>query len=152
MTLDAAFGCLDEAYDEWLGFDADGGGYNPETDPAAAKKLRFERVPDFNYMLAATYSLPMENGGSLAFRASYDYRDDYYNDAVNSPIIRQDGYGLFDASISYTSANDRLRLTLFGKNLAEEKYFDFALVNAFTTQTWGGTPRTWGVRASYVFE
>jgi iron complex outermembrane recepter protein len=152
LMLDATFGYLDASYDEWLGFDVNGGGYDPDVDPALAKQLEFERVPEFDYMLAGTYTLPMDNGSNVAFRASYNYRDSYYNDALNTPIIRQDGYGLFDASVTYTSADDRLRVMLFGKNLADEEYFDFALFNALTTQTWGGTPRTWGVKFSYGFE
>lgn len=152
LTLDASYGYIDAAYDSFPGFDANGGGYDPNTDPAAAKALKFERVPDFNYMLAATYRLPLASGADIAFRASYDYRDDYFNDALNTPIIKQDGYGLFDASVTYTSADDRLRVMLFGKNLAEEDYFDFALFNTLTTQTWGGTPRTWGLRISYSME
>lgn len=152
LVLDATYGYIDAAYDEWLGFDVNGGGYDPNVDPALAKQLKFERVPDFNYMLAATYTQPMAGGGSLAFRASYDYRDEYFNDALNTPIIRQDGYGLFDASVTYTTANDRLRVMLFGNNLADEEYFDFALFNTLTTQTWGGAPRTWGVRFAYSLE
>jgi iron complex outermembrane receptor protein len=152
LALDATYGYIDAAYDEWLGFDVNGGGYDPNVDPALAEKLKFERVPDFNYMLAATYTQPMASGSSVAFRASYDYRDDYFNDALNTPIIRQEGYGLFDASVTYSSADDRWRVMLFGKNLADEEYFDFALFNALTTQTWGGAPRTWGVRFSYTFE
>jgi len=152
LKFDANFGYIDARYDEFTGFDANGGGYDPATDPAAAKRLKFERVPDFNYMLAGTYTLPLSGGGSLAFRASYDFRDSYFNDALNSPIIEQDGYGLVDASVTYRNADGRLRVMLFGKNLADEDYFDFALVNTLTTQTWGGAPRTWGLRVSYGLE
>lgn len=152
LRLDATFGYIEAGYDSFPGFDVNGGGYDPNVDPQLAKKLKFERVPDFNYMLAATYTAPLASGSSLAFRASYDYRDEYYNDALNTEIIKQDGYGLFDASVTFTSADDRLRVVVFGKNLADEEYFDFALFNALTTQTWGGAPRTWGVRVSYELE
>jgi iron complex outermembrane receptor protein len=152
LKLDANFGYIDARYDRFTGFDVNGGGYDPVTDPQLAKKLKFERVPDFNYMIAGTYTLPLASGASLAFRASYDYRDGYYNDALNTPIIKQDGYGLLDASVTYRSADERLRVMLFGRNLADEKYFDFALFNTLTTVTWGGAPRTWGLRVSYAVD
>ncbi|MFZ9127390.1 MAG: TonB-dependent receptor [Steroidobacteraceae bacterium] len=152
LVIDASYGYLDAGFDQFLGFDANGGGYDPNTDPAAARKLKFERVPDYNYALAATWSLPLESGSSINFRASYNYRDDQYNDAVNTEIIKQEGYGLLDASVGYESANGRTRVTLFGKNLQGTDYFDFALFNALTTQTWGGSPRTWGLRISYSME
>jgi iron complex outermembrane receptor protein len=149
LLLDASYGYIDASFDQWTGFDVNGGGYDPAVDPELAKNLKFERVPDFTYMVAGTYTLPLASGGNIAFRASYDYRDDFFNDALNTPIIRQDGYGLLNAGITYTSADERLRVMLFGKNLAEEDYFDFALFNTLTTQTWGGAPRTWGLRVSY---
>ncbi len=152
LVLDASYGFLDAGFDSFEGFDANGGGYDPNTDPAAARKLKFERVPDYNYALAATWTLPMESGSNVIFRASYNYRDDHYNDALNAEIIKQEGYGLLDASVGYESANGRTRVTLFGKNLAEKDYYDFALFNSLTTQTWGGSPRTWGLRISYSME
>lgn len=148
VTIDGAFGYTDAKYDQFLGFDANGGGYDPVTDPIAAKKLKFERVPELNASASITYDLPLANGASLAFRASGTFTSAYFNDALNSRIIRQGDYGMLDASITYTPENERWSLSLFGRNLTKTNYFDFALDNAITTVTWGGAPRTWGVKVN----
>ena len=87
----------------------------------------------------------------MSVRVSYSWTDEYYNDALNSEIIKQDSYGLLAASINYRTPNDKVMVSLFGKNLADEEYFEFGFNNALTTQTWGGMPRTWGVRLSYEY-
>ena len=89
--------------------------------------------------------------GDLDFRLSYSWTDEYYNDALNTEIIKQESYGLVDANARWSSADGKWEVSLFGRNLFEEDYFDFALDNALTTQTWGGMPRTFGVRAQYAY-
>ncbi len=153
FKLDASVGYVDASYDKFEGFDADGvPGYNPLTDPAAARAKKFERVPELTYNVAASYDRPLAAGGELGFRISYNWTDEYFNDALNARIIRQPAYGLIDASISYKTENEKLVVSLFGRNLADEEYFDFALDNALTTQTWGGMPRTVGVRLTYNYD
>jgi iron complex outermembrane receptor protein len=153
FKIDANIGYVDASYDKFEGFDADGvPGYNPLTDPAAARAKKFERVPEMTYNIAASYDRPLASGGELGFRLSYNWTDEFYNDALNSVIIRQEAYGLIDASVSYTNEKENLQVSLFGRNLADEDYFDFALDNALTTQTWGGMPRTFGVRLTYSYD
>jgi iron complex outermembrane recepter protein len=153
FKVDASVGYVDASYDKFEGFDADGvPGYNPVTDPAAAKLKKFERVPETTFNVAASYDRPLSIGGEMGFRVSYNWTDEYFNDALNVPIIRQPSYGLLDASVNYKNAKGNILVSLFGRNLTEEEYFDFALDNALTTQTWGGTPRTFGVRLTYSYE
>ncbi|MEZ5459423.1 MAG: TonB-dependent receptor [Steroidobacteraceae bacterium] len=153
FKLDASVGFVDASYDKFEGFDADGvPGYNPLTDPAAARAKKFERVPELTYNIAASYDRPLAGGAELGFRVSYNWTDEYFNDALNSRIILQPAYGLIDASVNYTNAKGNLQVSLFGRNLADEEYFDFALDNALTTQTWGGVPRTFGVRLTYSYD
>lgn len=153
FKIDANIGYVDASYDKFEGFDADGvPGYNPVTDPAAARAKKFERVPEMTYNIAASYDRPLASGGELGMRLSYNWTDEFFNDALNSVIIRQEAYGLIDASVSYTNEKGNLQVSLFGRNLADEEYFDFALDNALTTQTWGGMPRTFGVRLTYSYD
>lgn len=151
LVLEGALGYTDAGYDSFNGFDADGTpGYDPTTDPAAAAALDFERVPELTYTVAANYNVPMSSG-DIDLRVSYAFTDEFTNNATGTEYIKTDSYGLIDASISYTRASDGLKLTLFGKNIGDEEYHDFALDNALTTQTWGGTPSTYGVKAAYSF-
>ena len=152
LTLDASLGYVDASYDEFDGFDADGvPGFDPVTDPAAAKALEFERVPELTGYLAATYVRPLEDGSELSMRASYWWSDEYYNDALNAEVIKQEAYGLIDANVTWRSAERNLSVSVFGRNLADEEFFDFGLDNALTTLTWGGMPRNFGVRFSYSY-
>lgn len=152
LVLEGALGYTDASYDSFSGFDADGvPGYDPVTDPAAAAALPFERVPELTYTVAASYNMPMANGSDLDFRVSYAFTDEFTNDALGTEAIMTDSYGLLDASVSFTRASDGLKLTLFGKNITDEEYHDFALDNSLTRLTWGGTPSTYGVKAAYSF-
>ena len=85
-------------------------------------------------------------------RISYSYTDDFTNNATMTKSIITDSYGLLDASISYTFSQSNLKLTLFGKNLTDEEYHDFALDNVLTSVKWGGVPDTYGLRLTYSFE
>ena len=152
LVLEGSLGYVDAGYDSFIGFDADGTpGYDPLTDPAAAAALDFERVPELTYTVAASYNVPMASGSELDFRVSYAFTDEFTNNATGTASIITDSYGLVDASVSYTRESDGLKLTLFGKNITDEEYHDFALDNALTRLTWGGTPSTYGVKAAYSF-
>ena len=153
FTIQGSLGYTDASFDKFLGFDADGTpGYDPITDPAAAKALKFERVPELTYSIMANYYQPLANGAELDMRISYSYTDDFTNNATMTKSIITDSYGLLDASISYTFSQSNLKLTLFGKNLTDEEYHDFALDNVLTSVKWGGVPDTYGLRLTYSFE
>jgi len=150
FTLDASLGYTNAEYDEFDGFDADGiPGFDPITDPAAARALEFERVPEWNYFIAGTYEFPVQDLGDIAIRASWFWSDSYFNDALNTPEIQQESYGLLDATVTYTTPSENLSIALFGRNLNNNDYFDFALDNALTSLTWGGN---WGVRLIYNYD
>ena len=153
FSIQGSLGYTDAGFDEFLGFDADGvRGYDPVTDPAAAAALKFERVPELTYNIMANYFQPLSNGAEIDFRLAYSYTDDFTNDALGTRAIITDSYGLLDASVSYTFAGSGLKLTVFGKNITDEDYHDFALDNALTSLTWGGVPDTYGLRLTYSFE
>ena len=152
LSIEGSLGYTDAGFDEFLGFDADGvRGYDPVTDPAAAAALKFERVPELTYNIMANYFQPLANGAELDFRLSYSYTDDFTNNALMTEAIKTDSYGLLDASVSYTFAQSGLKLTVFGKNITDEDYHDFALDNVLTSLTWGGVPDTYGLRLTYSF-
>ena len=153
FRVKGSIGYTDASFDKFEGFDADGvPGYDPLSDPRAAADLKFERVPEVTYNIMANYYVPLSNGSELDFRIAYYHTDESFNDALNTEAIKSDSYGLLDLSVSYTFAESGLKLTLFGKNVTDEKYHDFALDNALTSLTWGGTPDTYGLRLAYSFD
>jgi iron complex outermembrane receptor protein len=86
------------------------------------------------------------------------YRDSYHMFEFENPLLDQtDAYTLLDASVTWTSANDKLRVALIGRNLTDEQYkiggYQFLgatfgnVVNSFY-----GPPRTFTASLSYRFE
>jgi len=82
----------------------------------------FQNTPEWTGSIGATYTHWMENGSSLAFIPSASYRGDYQLFETASPILDQEGFWMFDASLVWTSSNDRLTVGVHGKNLSDEQY------------------------------
>ena len=55
-------------------------------------------------------------------RQDWSYRDETYNDAYNTGILKTDSYDLWDASLRWTNAGGDLSLMLSGRNLGDEEY------------------------------
>ncbi len=115
---------------------------------------RFIQTPEWTVNAGLQYKWPLGGYGALIARGDYGYRSSYYNDAQNSPIIRQGGYGLLNGSVGYESQGGALGVKLFATNLTDRKYLLFGLnpMNAlgFTSGTYG-RPREWGLSATYRF-
>ena len=52
--------------------------------------------------------------------------DDYFTDLNNDPEIMQEGFGVVDLSISYDDDDKGYRVSLYGRNVTDEEYFEFA--------------------------
>ncbi|MBP7614940.1 MAG: TonB-dependent receptor [Steroidobacteraceae bacterium] len=142
FSVNAAFGYTDAAYDEFAGQDVNGDGV---PDPDLAEDLEFEKVPETTVFLGGNYVIDLPNADELTLRASWNYTDKFYTDTLNRPWLSQDGYGLYDASITYAHG-DVWQLSLWGKNLSDEEYIDFAAdVGALGSWVFGGEPRHFGV-------
>jgi iron complex outermembrane receptor protein len=81
----------------------------------------FQNTPEWNGSVNLTYTHEMGDNGSISFIPSASYRSSFSMFEVPS-ILDQDGYWLVDASVVWTSADDKYRVGLHGKNLTEEEY------------------------------
>jgi iron complex outermembrane receptor protein len=85
-----------------------------------------------------------------------------YLDALLDPRSWQESYALFNASLGFEPDSGKWRVSLWGKNLGDKKYFvaaaaqtQAANVSAGGTKPingyigWPGIPRTFGIEASY---
>lgn len=149
LVLEFTGGWIDASFDEFLGLDVDGDGQITPEDNAAAKQLEFDRVPEFNFHAAGTYTFPIRQlEGDLFYRVSYTWKDNFFTDVRNVPDLAQDSYGLLDMSLTYRTNN--WRMALFGKNLTKTEYAD-VYSRIFNFQAFGGTPRTWGLEVSFNY-
>jgi iron complex outermembrane receptor protein len=81
----------------------------------------FQNTPEWNGSVNLTYTHDMGDRGSLSFIPSASYRSSFSMFEVPS-ILDQDGYWLVDASVVWTSPDDKYRVGLHGRNLTEEEY------------------------------
>ncbi len=103
------------------------------------------RVPQsqrFVGTLAADYDTPV-SFGRLHVNATANYNGDYYFEADNS--LRQGSYVLVNASLAWTSTDSRYTVSVWGKNLLDER-----VLNNATTQG-PGYPISYGGQAPVTF-
>lgn len=109
--VEASLSWLDAGYDE-IGTDLTLIGSDNE----------FERVPEWASSVGVSKELMLNEMGSLVVRVDWSYRDDTYNDAYNTEILKTDAYHLWDASVRWTNTQEDLSVILSGRNLGDEEF------------------------------
>ena len=132
---------LDAKYDEFIT-----AGVN------VADSQYFTNAPEFSGALNVEYRMPLANGGNLSARVGYSYQSEVWPTTDLSPAIRQDGYGLVGAGVTW-KVNDSWQLSLQGSNLADEEYrttgYNIASYGVLTG--FYGPPRQYTLTARYDF-
>jgi iron complex outermembrane recepter protein len=93
---------------------------NPSTNaPDARNGTRLPLAPEFSYTLGADYEAPL---GPLTLYLGSDFRhvSSQFSDLGNSGPINS--YGLWNASIGLSDADDKYRLTFHARNIMDHKY------------------------------
>ncbi|MEM6453659.1 MAG: TonB-dependent receptor [Acidobacteriota bacterium] len=110
------------------------------------------KAPAWSGAVSLASRHPLAGDAALSLQIDAGYRDDYFNDIANTPVIATDASEQIDARLSYDDGR-RWRLDLFGTNLSDEVRFE----NGFVTGGFGiatavySAPRTWGGTVSYRF-
>src|SRR4030095_13974625 len=81
------------------------------------------RAPHYTVNAAFDYAVPTRVG-ELGIAASYAYNDGFFWEPDNR--VAQDSDGWLNANLSWKSIDARYKVFLFGKNLTEEEYSQFA--------------------------
>lgn len=103
----------------------------------------------FTANLAATYKAPLADG-ELSLSVNGSYNSGYYFEADN--VAKQSSFALFGANVSWSPADERWSVGVFGRNLSDEK-----IVTHSTTSSGGnvsfvlGAPRTYGATIGVKF-
>ncbi len=145
---------IDAEFDEFLGY-VPTGPANPTcpTLPGCVIDLSgvrdFQNTPEWSGSASFTYTHHLSNGGEILFTPSASYRGAYQLFETAQPILDQDGYWLFDASIVWNSPDHRYSVGLHGRNLGDEEYrvggYDFSSFGALAGDSvigFYGPPRT----------
>jgi iron complex outermembrane receptor protein len=156
LTLKINAEYLDTEYEDY-----DTAGRAPNTvltgDPAAigygfvffnAKGQEMLRSPELAIYAAVQYDSTIDLGGregNLSLNMNYAWKDDYIFDFEVDPSVdvTQDAHGILNSRASLTI--DKVTLSVWGKNLTDEKYFFDKVVAATNNRGNYGHPRTFGV-------
>lgn len=92
-------------------------------------------------------------GGTLAVQVDAAYNDDSYFSVFNGPEEFEESYTVANANISYTTKDERWKITGFVKNFTDEEYRIYNLdVSAIgIIQNAFAAPRWYGATISYQF-
>ncbi|HEY5678891.1 MAG TPA: hypothetical protein VIS55_02375, partial [Pseudomonadales bacterium] len=152
LTLRANLGWIDAEYNEFL-LDRDG---NPDTPPTDLSGRDVVRAPEISAGIDLTYDYSLGASGGLRFNVSFLYEDEntyYYNDDIGSEFDTVlEERTILNASMTWSSADERYYVGAFGKNLTDDRYQTAAqAVGVLWTFSNYGPPRTYGVQAGMRF-
>lgn len=83
---------------------------------------KFQRISDWTWSAAISRDISIGSNGSIVPRIDWSYRSSFYNNALNSPEIKQDGYHLVNANIAWHTPADSFQVILGVTNLTDERY------------------------------
>lgn len=121
----------------------------------------FERVPNVTWSASGSYTVPVPLG-SATIHADYSHQSATQQVGLTQTLtpalagfVRQPGFGLLNARISWDIADPKLTLAAYARNLTKTKYYNYQLdlVNAGLGYIIGNTglPRQYGVEATVRF-
>jgi len=145
FTVQFGIGYTDAEYDSFEGVESVTG--------LAADQIEFVLVPELTYSAAATYDFKFGAESWVSWRTSYSFVDDTVGDDLNT--VQQEDYFVIDTSLTYQNDASGLSVSLYGKNITDEVYYDFG--TNFSTSVlavksfWLTPPRTFGIDVTYQF-
>jgi iron complex outermembrane receptor protein len=99
-----------------------------------------------------TYDVVLGNAGVLTLNTTGNYQSEAEMAVFNSLNTQMTERFLWDASASWQDVNERYRVTLFAKNILNEKYrLGSNSVAGLWNMTIYGKPRTYGVEVGFNF-
>ena len=177
LSLDASLSYADTFYSNFPKGTCYAGYPNLLVNPVSAGTCNLTgrtppNSPDWRWSLGARWEQQwMDSHFQWFVSGTAHYTSSQYMDPSLDPRSRQDGYTLFDANLGFEPDSGNWKIQLYGRNLANKVYYTYeapqplgALVDVVNNPTPGkgsvgangfvgnyGTPRTFGVEASYKF-
>ena len=151
LSLQYSASFLDAGFDEYIV-----GGVDVSNDRA------IQNTPEEMVFIGVNYNISAFSG-DLLLSTDYSYKGDIQQFEIASEDIDQDAYGIWNASVVWTSASAAWLVGLHGKNLADEAWrtagycFGFrncpsALGGENNTTVFFGPPRTVFATVEYRFQ
>jgi iron complex outermembrane receptor protein len=115
LRLAASLGYIDAEYREYI---TNVAGRGP-VDVADFREV--QNTPKWTASGTLGYERPI-GAGELNASTTLSYRSKTYQFEIPNPFLDQNGFALWDASLVYTSQDDRWSVGLHGKNLLDKEY------------------------------
>ena len=156
LTVTAGMTLLDTEYKD---FDASAKVFNPVTgvgmvdvffDASGESMLR---APDVAGFVTVQYDFRVGDS-TLPAVLTYSYTGEYDYDFVASPetkILTQDSYSVVNARLSYVPPSERWEVSIWGRNLTDEEYFNDVVGGGRGLRGSYADPRTYGIEVSVDF-
>ena len=110
------------------------------------------RSPDLSVAVDYSHTFRLSGGGSIVPGVRGQYMSDYWSAVDYNPLQKQDSYVMWDADLSFHSANDTLNVTAYINNIGDEDVYSNSfnhpsglVFNALRP------PQTYGVRLNVNF-
>jgi len=102
------------------------------------------------WSMGAQYQIPFSSGGTLTPRLDVTHTPGYCGNLTCTPISQNQSYEIYNARLTYRSADRNWNVALEVTNLTDEVY-DLNKLNTVYASSQPGTPRLWGVTVRRSF-
>ena len=114
-----------------------------------------QNTPDWTGNLGLAYGLPL-GPGRLSLNGSAAYRGATQQFEFAIPLLDQDAFWLYDASVTWASDDGTWKAGVYGRNLSDERYvtsgYNFpGAASDNSVLAFYGNPRTWTASIEYRF-
>ncbi len=154
-TLGANAAFLDASYDSFPGSRNCPAGVTPDPVSGTCDLKGFPLIfaPDSKYTVFADFLVEDAIGGwDFAGRADYTHSDDYYTDISYRDDVITPSHSITNASLRFISPNDRVTVSLIGRNLGDEAYSAWSLPSGPNILTSMNPPREVVLKISANFD
>lgn len=144
LSIQASLGYMDAEYKT----------FTPEmlNEFPNADTFIFQQTPELTLHLGGTVTFFDNDSGLLYLRSDYSWTDDQQKDFANDPRAFQNSYGILDASLTYTTADDKWLVSLGGTNLTDKIYSISTVADPATVIATASRPAEWYLRLKYNFQ
>jgi iron complex outermembrane receptor protein len=142
LTFFAQGGYLDASYDE---FDISLPGL-----PEDASNLDMRNAPKYTFGAGFNYVHSLFGHSEMKYDVTYNWRDSYQTIFNNDPLGDKDAAGFWNANIDYRY-KDMLTVSVYGRNLGDERYFRAVAIPPVSSFGQYNQPRNYGVTVTYDF-
>jgi iron complex outermembrane receptor protein len=104
---------------------------------------------------AYSHVFTLANAATVSFEGSVKFAGARWLGIDFIPSERDGSYSLVDASLTYSAADNRWSVGVFGRNIADSVYYTGGIQTAFLGGVIGANiapPRTYGIRGSFSFD